>query len=56
VHRVNKEHKYYLHKPTAILSCFQESTYYDGINIFINLTTDFKRVMNEKAQFKMALN
>jgi hypothetical protein len=46
---------YYLHKPAANLSCFQKSTYCAGVKIFSNLPSYLKRLMNEKAQFKIAL-
>jgi hypothetical protein len=49
VHSVNIRYKYFLHKPTANLSCFQKSTYYAGIKIFTNLLSDLKCLMNEKA-------
>ena len=55
VHSVNTRHKHCLHKPTANLSCFQKSAYYAGINIFNNLPSDLKGLMNEKARFKIAL-
>jgi hypothetical protein len=46
---------YYLHTPTAYLSCFQESVYYAGIKIFGNLPSDLKSLMNEKAWVQTAL-
>jgi hypothetical protein len=50
----NTRHKHYLHKPIANLSCFQKNTYYAGTNIFNNLPSDLKILMNEKAQLKTA--
>jgi hypothetical protein len=43
------------HRPIANLLCFQKSTYYVGIKIFNNLPSGLKSLMNEKAQFKVAL-
>jgi hypothetical protein len=39
----------------ANLTFFQKSTYYSGINIFNNLPSSLKSLMNEKAEFKVAL-
>jgi hypothetical protein len=56
VHSVNTRHKHCLNKPTVNLSCFQKSAYYAEIKIFSNLPSDPTSLMNEKAQFKIALN
>jgi hypothetical protein len=37
------------------MSCFQKSAYKAGIKIFNNIPSSFKSVMNEKAQFQVAL-
>jgi hypothetical protein len=37
------------------LTCFQKSAYYSGIKVFSNLPSSLKSLMNEKAQFKLAL-
>jgi hypothetical protein len=42
-------------KPIVNLSCFQKGAYYAGIMIFNGLPFDLKGLMNEKAQFKIAL-
>jgi hypothetical protein len=55
VHSVNTRNKHHLHRPIANLSCFQKSTYYVGIKIFNNLPSSLESLMNEKAQFKVAL-
>jgi hypothetical protein len=46
---------YHLHRPVANLTCFKKSAYYSGIKIFNNLPSSLKCLMNEKAQFKVAL-
>jgi hypothetical protein len=48
-------HKHYLHKPTAKISCFQKSAYYDRIKIFNNLPSYVRSLMNEEAQYEIAL-
>jgi hypothetical protein len=55
VHSVDTRNKHNLHRPTANLSCFQKNAYYAGIKIFNNLPSDLKSLMNDKAQFKIAL-
>jgi hypothetical protein len=55
VHSVNTRNKHHLHIPAANLTCFQKSTYYSGIKIFNNLPSGLKSLMNEKAQFEVAL-
>jgi hypothetical protein len=55
VHSVNTRRKHCLHKPIANLSYFQKGAYYAGIMIFNGLPSDLKGLMNEKAQFKIAL-
>jgi hypothetical protein len=54
VHSVNTRNKHHLHRPAANLTCFQKNTYF-GIKIFNNLPSSLKRLMNEKAKFKVAL-
>jgi hypothetical protein len=49
VHSVNTRHKHYIHKSTANISCFQNSTYYARIKSFNNLSPDLKSFMSEKA-------
>jgi hypothetical protein len=55
VHSVSTRNKHYLHRPTAKISVFQKSVYYAGIKIFNNLPSSLKSLMNEEAQFKVAL-
>jgi hypothetical protein len=55
VYSVYTRPKHYLHKTIANTSCFQKSAYYAGIRMFSNLLCDLESLMNEKAQFKMAL-
>jgi IS1 family transposase len=52
VYSVNARNKHFLHRPVANLACFQKSTYYSGINIFNNLSSSLKSLINEKAKFK----
>jgi hypothetical protein len=51
VHSVNTRNKCHLHRPVANISCFQKSAYYARINIFNNLPSGLKSLMNEKAKF-----
>jgi hypothetical protein len=53
IHRTRNKNQ--LHSPVAILSCFQKSAYYAGINIFNSLPSSLTSLINEKAQFKVAL-
>jgi hypothetical protein len=55
VHSVNTRNKNQLHRPIANLSCFQNSAYYAGINIFNSLPSSLTSLVNKKAQFKVAL-
>jgi hypothetical protein len=55
VHSVNTRNKHHLHRPVANLTFFQKSTYYSGIKIFNNLPSSLKSLMNEKAEFTVAL-
>jgi hypothetical protein len=55
VNIVNTRNTHLLHRPVANLTCFQKSTYYSGINIFNNLPRSLKSLMNEKAEFEVAL-
>jgi hypothetical protein len=55
IHSFNTRHKHCLHKPIVNLSCFQKDAYYAGIRIINGLPSDLKSLMNEKAQFKIAL-
>jgi hypothetical protein len=48
------QEKHYLCNQVANLLGFQKSTYYAGIKIFNNLSSDLKILMNEKAQLKIA--
>jgi hypothetical protein len=51
----NTRNRDHLHRPTANLSCFQKRAYSTGISIFNSLPSNFRSIMNEKAQFKVAL-
>jgi hypothetical protein len=55
VHSVNTRNKHHLHRPAANLTCFQKNTYYSGIKIFNKLPSNLKSLMNEKAEFTVAL-
>jgi hypothetical protein len=55
VHSVNTWNRDHLKRPFAILSCFQKSAYCSGIEIFNSLPSRLKSLMNERAQFKVAL-
>jgi hypothetical protein len=52
VHSFNTRNKHHLHRPIANLTGFRKRTYYSGINIFNNLQSSLKSLMNEKAKFK----
>jgi hypothetical protein len=52
---VNTRNKNQLHRPFANISCFQKSAYYAGIKIFNSLLSSLTRLVNKKAQFKVAL-
>jgi len=53
--RVNTGNMHHLHRQTAKLPCFQESTCYAGIKVFNSLPCQFTSLINAKAQFKVAL-
>jgi len=44
-----------LHRPTANLSCFQQSTLFAHITIIKILPSKLTNMMNEKAKFKTIL-
>jgi hypothetical protein len=46
VHSVNTRDRDHFHRPTANLSCFQKSAYYDGIKIFNSLPSDLRSLVN----------
>ena len=54
LHIINTRNKHHLHRPNAILSCYQESTFYAGINIFNTLPTSLTILKNDKAKFQAA--
>jgi hypothetical protein len=55
LHSVNTRNRHDFHISAANLSCFQRSSCYSGIKIFINLPCSLKRLVNKKTQFKAAL-
>jgi hypothetical protein len=55
MHSVNTRNRDHLHRPTAKLSCFQNSAYYAGIKVYNSLPSALRSLMNKKAQFKVAL-
>jgi len=54
VHNINTRNKHHLHRPNAILSCYQKSTFYAGINMFNRLPPRLTILKNEKAKFQAA--
>jgi hypothetical protein len=55
VHCVNTRHKPCLHNQMLTSHCFQKSGQYAGIKICNNLPSYLKRLINEKARFKIAI-
>jgi hypothetical protein len=53
---VNSRDRYHLLRPIANVSCFRNSAYYLGINIFNSIPSSLRSLMNKRAQFKVALN
>jgi hypothetical protein len=51
IHSDNTRNRDHLHRPTASLSCFQNSAYCAGVKIFNSLPSDLRSLMNKKAQF-----
>jgi len=54
-HNINTRNKQHLHRPNAKLSCFQKSTFHDGIKIFNSLPPSVTILENEKAKFQAEL-
>jgi hypothetical protein len=54
VHNINTRNKHRLHRPNTILSCYQKSTFYAGINIFNSLPPSVTILKNDKAKFQAA--
>jgi hypothetical protein len=55
VRSVSMSNKNYLLGPVANLTCFQKIIFYAGIKIFNNLSCSIIIVLNEKAEFEVAL-
>jgi hypothetical protein len=55
VHSVNMSNKNHVHGAVANLTCFQKIIFYAGIRIFNNLPCSVIIIVNEEAEFKVAL-
>jgi len=55
IHNINTRNKHHLHRPNAKISCFQNSTFYDGIQIFNSLPPSVATLNNDKAKFQEVL-
>jgi hypothetical protein len=55
MHSVNTRNKNHLHRPIAILSCFQKNAYYACIKILSILPPSLKTILDKKEKFKAAL-
>jgi len=55
VHNINTRFKLKLHKPTARLSLYQRSVYYNSINIYNKLPDDFAELVSNKKCFLLQL-
>jgi hypothetical protein len=54
VHSIDARNQHHLPRPTDNLSYFQKNAFYAVINIFNNLPSNVKSLINEMAQFKVA--
>jgi len=55
VHNVNTRLKLKLHKPTARLTMYQRSAYYNSINIYNKLPDDLAELISNKKRFLLQL-
>ena len=55
VHNINTRLKLKLHKPTASLTMYQRSTYYNSINIYNKLPDDLAELVLNKKRFLIQL-
>jgi hypothetical protein len=55
VHNINTRLKLKLHKPTARLTMYQRSAYYNSINIYDKLPDDFAELVLNKKRFLLHL-
>jgi hypothetical protein len=55
IHSIYTRNKHFLHKPVAILSCFQKSTFSAATQIFSSLPSNVKILKNDKAKLKADL-
>jgi hypothetical protein len=54
IHNINTSNKHHLHRPNAILSCYQKSKLYAGIKVFNSLPPSLTILKNDKAKFQAA--
>jgi hypothetical protein len=55
VHNINPRRKLKLHKPTARLTLYQRSVYYNSINIYNKLPDDLAELLLNKKCFLLQL-
>jgi hypothetical protein len=55
VHNINTRLKLKLHKPTARLSMYQRSTYYNSINIYNKIPDELAELVSNKKRFLLQL-
>jgi len=55
VHNMNTRLKLKLHKPTARLTMYQRSVYYNSINIYNKLPDDLAELVTNKKHFLLQL-
>jgi len=55
IHNIITRKRHHLHRPNAILSCFQKSTFYTGIKIFNSLPPNVTVLKNDNSKFKETL-
>jgi len=55
VHNINTRLKLKLHKPTARLTMYQKSAYYNSINIYNKLPDDLPELVSNKKHFLLQL-
>lgn len=55
VHITDTRNKHHLYRPDTIFSCFQNSTVYAGITVFIISPCNLTSLKNEKAESKLVL-
>jgi len=55
IHNINSRNKHQLHRTNVNLSCFQKSTFDNGIKIFNSLPPSVAILKNDRTKFKAAL-